>query len=204
MKQPLILIAFMLACHLCHAQSGAVMQANKSALTPTDVQHLLYFEGIGHERFQITSSQLKGKDFQILIKEFKDGVPAKTDTVFSSKEDEYFRIKEDSLPFAVFTKMTDLNEFKIQFQFNGYSVQRKYPVLPAEKEKFTLKSFFGPKTELPVNLNGINYFLAYLMPYVRKDKSEAYCEVAQSGIDPEQLYSRYKIPHYFLVAIIFE
>lgn len=152
----------------------------------------------------IKSDSLRGKNYQVIINEFTQGKLVKTDTVFNSKEDAYFRIKADSLPLAVLTKMSDLNYFKIQFQFNGFSAERKYPVLPAEREKFTLKSFFGAKPRLPVNLKGSNYIMAYMMPYVRADKSETYCEVAQSGIDPEKLYGTYKIPHYFLVAICFE
>ncbi len=205
MKPYIIFLVFILACHVSYAQDGdAIIQTNKAALTSNDLQHLLYFEGISHEKFNITSSLLRGKDFQIIINEFKEGVVTKVDTVFNSKEDAYFKIKEDSLPFAVFTKMSDMNEFKIQFQFNGYSVGREYPVLPGEKDKFTLKSFFGSKNELPIQLSGTNFILAYMMPYVRTDKSEAYCEVAQSGTEPDKLYNKYKIPHYFLVAISFD
>jgi hypothetical protein len=100
--------------------------------------------------------------------------------------------------------MSDNNEFKIDFQFNGFSTSRRYKVFPQERDKFALKSFFGTKPENPIDLNSKNYILAYMMPYVRKDKSEAYCEVAQSGIDPEKLYDSYKIPHYFLVELKFD
>ncbi len=203
MKKYAAFILLILAGHFSSGQSASVIQT-KHGLDLNDLQHILYFEGISNEKFNIKSDSLKGKNYQIIIKEFKEGKLTKTDTVFNSKEDEYFRIKTDSLSFAVLTKMSDLNHFKIQFQFDGFSSDRKYPVSPAQKDKFTLKSFFGPKSELPINLNGMNYFLAYMTPYVRKDKSEAYCEVAQSGIDPEKLYDKYKIPHYFLTAIRFE
>lgn len=189
--------------HQIFGQSNATIET-KDGLDFNDLQHILYFEGISNQKFNIKSDSLKGKNYQIIIKEFKQGKLSKTNIVFDSKEDEYFRIKTDSLSFAVLTKMTDFNYFKIQFQFNGFSSERKYTVQPSEKDKFALKSFFGSKTQLPINLNGINYFLAYMMPYVRPDKSEAYCEVAQSGVPPEKLYYKYKIPHYFLIAIKFE
>ncbi len=64
------------------------------------------------KKFSIRSAELKGKNFQIIIKEFKDGTIFLSDTVFNSKEDEYFRIKEDSLSFAVLTKASDINGFK--------------------------------------------------------------------------------------------
>lgn len=198
----LILLMALLGSVAC-GQTNATIET-KHELNFNDLQHIMYFEGISNQKFSIKSDSLKGKNYQIIIKEFKLGKLSKTDVVFNSKEDEYFRIKTDSLSFAVLTKMSELSYFKIQFQFDGFSSDRKYSVNPTEKDKFTLKSFFGPKTQLPVNLKGLNYFLTYMMPYVRKDKSEAYCEVAQSGIDPEKLYDQYKIPHYFLIAIQFE
>jgi len=202
MKKQLAFLFLTFLVQFSYGQTTAVVQT-KSGLSFDDLQHLLYFEGISNEKFTIKSDSLMGKDYQLIIKEFKKGKLAKVDTVFNSKELEYFRIKSDSLSFAVLTKMFDLNYFKIQFQFSGFSSDRKYQVLPTEKEKFTLKSFVGPKP-LSIHLNGLNYLLAYMMPYVRPDKSEAYCEVAQSGIDPEKLYDKYKIPHYFLIGIKFE
>ncbi|MCJ7935964.1 MAG: hypothetical protein MUW56_20630 [Chryseobacterium sp.] len=203
MKKQLALTLMIFLGYFSYAQTNAIIKA-KEGLSFNDLQRILYFEGINNEKFIIKSDSLKGKNYQIIIKEFKKGKLTKIDTVFNSKEDEYFRIKTDSLSFAVLTKMSDFNYFKIQFQFGGFSSKRKYAVLPTERDKFTLKSFFGNKSDLPINLKGTNYFLAYMMPYVRKDKSEAYCEVAQSGIDPEKLYDNYKIPHYYLIAIRFE
>jgi hypothetical protein len=186
-----------------YGQSNAIIET-KQGLSFSDLQNILYFERIGYQKFNIKSNEINGKNFEIIIKEFKEGKLVKIDTVFNSNEDEDFKLKSDSLSFAVLTQISELNYFKIWFQFNGFSKDRKYPVQPSEKEKFALKNFFGAKTELPINLNGLNYFLAYMMPFVKKDKSEAYCEVAQSGTDPEKLYDKYKIPHYFLIAIRFE
>ena len=203
MKKQLLLLLLTFLGQLTFGQSNAIIET-KRGLNFNDLQNILYFEGINYQKFSIQSDSLKGKDYQVIIKEFQLGKLSKTDTVFNSKELEYFRIKADTLNFAVLTRMTEAGLFKFQIQFDGFSSDRKYPVAAANKDKFTLKSFFGPKTKLPVNLKGLNYFLAYMTPYVRPDKSEAYCEVAQSGIDPEKLYDKYKIPHYFLVAIRFE
>jgi hypothetical protein len=203
MKRQLTTFLLILAGQLSFGQTKSVIQAQQG-LNFNDLQNVLYFEGIGLEKFKIKSDSLNGKNYQILIKEFKNGKVVKIDTVFNSKEDEYFRIKEDSLIFAVLTKTYDMNYFKILFQFDGFSVNRKYSVLPIEREKFALKGFFGREFELPINFKEINYILAYMMPYVRADKSTAYCEVAQSGINPEKLYEKYKIPHYYLVGIKFE
>jgi hypothetical protein len=32
-------------------------------------------------------------------------------------------------------------------------------------------------------------------------KSASYCEVAQSGMDPEKLFDKFKIPHYYLIEL---
>lgn len=203
MKKAFFFQVILLLSAYTYAQSNAVMTAKMGANT-NELQTVLYFEEIGYEKFSVKSAELKGKNYQIIIKEFKDGKVFLSDTVFNSKEDEYFRIKEDSLSFAVLTKASDINEFKIQFQFNGFSFSRKYKILAKEKNEFVLKDFLGAKSEIPINLTGSNDILAYMMPYVKADKSKTYCEVAQSGTDPEKLYETYKIPHYFLVKLRFE
>ena len=196
-------LAICLLASAGYSQTDATIEVDRAS-RPADLQQLMYFEGIGLERLKIRSPELKGKNFSILIKEFKNGKLTRTETAFNSKEDEYFRIKSDTLEFSVLSKMSDTSEFKLQFQFPGYSAARKFSVDPRNKDTFALKNFFGPKTQLPIDLKGTNYFLAYMMPYVRPDKSSAYCEVAQAGLDPEKLYDTYKIPHYFLAAIKFE
>lgn len=203
MKRQLILLFFVLVCGFSYGQSNATI-VNKNSISINDLQKIMYFEGIGIEKFKIKSDCLIGKNFQIIIKEFKDGIDVKNDTVFNSKEDEYFRIKTDSLTFSVLTKMLDSNYFKVQIQFNRFSIDRKYSVLNTEREKFVLKSLYDTRKESPISLNRINYLLVYMMPYIKSDMSETYCEVVQSGTDPERLYDKYKIPHYFLIAIRFE
>ncbi|MGN7721381.1 hypothetical protein [Chitinophaga sp. 22620] len=203
MKISLLTLILAASSFLSFAQSRAVMSVETGA-TAQELQTILYFEGISYEKFNIKSAGLKGKDFQILIKEFTNGQLSRKDTAFNSREDAYFRIKTDSLSFAVLTKMSESNEFKIHFQFNGFSSSRKYKVLPDEREQFSLKSFFPPQqTEKSIDLSSNTYILAYMTPYVRPDKSTTYCEVSQSGVDPEQLYEKYQIPHYFLVELKF-
>ena len=185
------------------AQDSATL-TTRSGVSSGDLQTILYFEGISFQKFNIKSAALKGRDYQIIIKEFKDGRNVRNDTAFNSHEDAYFRIKDDSLAFTVLTRMLESNEFKVSFQFNGFSITRRYNVVVGARDKFALKSFFGPKPNNPISLKEKNYLLAYMMPYVRKDKSEAYCEVAQSGVDPEKLYDKYKIPQYFLIELRFD
>jgi hypothetical protein len=203
MKELSFLVCALLATLHSFGQSTATLRT-KAGVKDAELQHVLYFEGISYQKFAIKSGELKGKNFALVITEFKEGKSVRVDTVFNSREDEYFRLKSDSLVFSTLTKMSDDSEFKIQFQFNGFSSARKYKVLPSEKEKFTLKGFHKTSANHTIKLNEKNYLLAYMMPFVRPDKSEAYCEVAQSGLNPETLYDKYKIPHYFLVQLRFK
>ena len=50
----------------------------------------------------------------------------------------------------------------------------------------------------------ISVILTYIMPYQKKDGSKQYCEVVQSGVNPEELGKKYGIPRYFLIEIKFQ
>jgi hypothetical protein len=196
----LLLVLFSLVSHT-FAQSDIKMRVEYGSENP-DLMSLLYFENIGLGKMIFSGSDLKDKDFQISIKEFVSGKLARTEVVFDSKEDAYFKIKGDKFIFRVLTKVTSENTAKFQFQFNGFSKQKEYKVAANQKE-FALKSFLGSKPELSVPLNTNTYILTYMMPYVKKDGSTAYCEVAQSGVNPEELGTKYAIPTYFLIDIKF-
>lgn len=185
------------------AQSTALLTLEAGAKDP-ELQTILYFEGISYEKLLFKSPALVGKNYQIILKEYVNGALTKTDVVFDSSEDDYFRVKDDKLAFAVVSKVTASSEFKLSVQFSGFSAGRTYRVDPRQKDKFTLKSFFVKQTQVSLAPDAKNYLLAFMTPYVKPDKSEAYCEVAQSGIDPEHLYDTYKIPHYFLVGVTFK
>ncbi|MEJ7861276.1 MAG: hypothetical protein WKF90_06520 [Pyrinomonadaceae bacterium] len=167
-----------------------------------DLQSILQFEDIDLNKMSFSGNDLKDKDFQISIKEFVRGKLSKTEVVFDSKEDDYFKIKSDKFIFRVLTKVSSENTVKFDFQFNGFSKQKEYKVAAGQKE-FALKSFLGSKPELAMPLNTNTYILTYMMPYVKKDGSTQYCEVAQSGVNPEDLGKKYAIPVYFLIDIKF-
>jgi hypothetical protein len=168
-----------------------------------DLQSILQFEDIDLNKMTFSGNDLKDKDFQISIKEFVSGKLKKTEVVFDSKEDAYFKIKSDKFIFRVLTKVTSENSVKFDFQFNGFSKQKEYKVAAGQKE-FALKSFLGSKPELSMPLNTNTYILTYMMPYVKKDGSTAYCEVAQSDVNPEDYGKKYAIPVYFLIDIKFQ
>lgn len=181
---------------------GVVLSAETGSRS-ADLQSILYFEGINMEKFMIRGTELSGRDFQLNVKEFVEGRLVKTDTIFNSHEDAYFRLKADSLPFRAISKITESGVFKIRFQFNGFAVNREYQLSATEKNKFTLKDFLSQKKEMSIDFAKGNYLLAFMPPYIRPNKSEAYCEVAQSGTDPEKLFDKYGLRHYYLFEISF-
>ena len=185
------------------AQSKTTMELS-SGVPDKNLQSILYFDGINVENLLLKGDGLNGKDFRILVREFRKGKLVRLDTVFNSTESIAFRIDADSLQFKVLTKEKDNNEFKMDFQFNGFFVSKKYEILPEEKGLFALKDFCGMERVKAIELNKKIHLLSYMMPYIRKDKSMAYCEVAGSGTDPEKLYEKYAIPHYFLIEISFQ
>ena len=197
----LILLATVLSVSTAFAQSDIKMRFGYGT-DNADLMDILYFENIGLGKMLFSGGDLKNKDFQISIRKFVNGKLAKTEVVFDSKEDEYFKIKSDKFSFRVLTKVTSENTAKFQFQFSGFAKQKEYKLAPNQKE-FALKSFLGSQPEIPILLNKNTYILTYMMPYVKKDGSSTYCEVAQSGVNPEELGKIYPIPVYFLIDIKF-
>lgn len=203
MKKAVFFFAAMVTQFCVNAQPAVTMKFS-SGITNPDLQSILYFEGIHTEEVVFKGKILMGKNYQIAMKEFVNGVLVSIDTVFDSNEHVSFQINADSLKFKVLTKETGPEAFKMEFQFNGFRKGRTCKIKPEESGMFALKDFCGSEKELNVNPNNSIYLLSYMMPYTRKDKSRAYCEVAQSGTDPERLFDKYAIPHYYLVEIRFK
>lgn len=184
------------------AQSDIKLR-HKYGAESADLQSVLFFEDIKLERLAFSGSDLKNKDYQISIKKFVKGSLTQTDIVFDSKQDSYFKLSSDQLSFRVYARLIPENKVKFEFQFNGFRQGKEYKVAPDQKD-FALKNFLGTKTEQEISLTGDNHILTLMMPYVKKDGSTAFCEVAQSGVDPEELGKKYPVPLYFLIDIKFQ
>lgn len=168
-----------------------------------ELQSVLYFEDIALEKLTFSGKGLEGKDYLITVKEFVDGAPTKTDVVFDSKDDAYFKIKGDELAFRVLSQVTAGNTVRFEFQFNGFRKRMEYPIAAGQKE-FALKDFLGSEPELAIQPDADTYVLTYMLPYTKEDGSTQYCEVVQSGVGPEELGRKYAIPRYFLIGIKFQ
>lgn len=203
MKKTLLLLATVILLNAGgFAQSDIKMQ-NRYGSENIDLLSVLRFEEIGMSKLVFSGEDLKGRDFQISVKQYDKGKLTKTEVVFDSKEDEYFRIKSDKFVFRVLTKITAERTAKFDFQFDGFSKAREYKV-GKNYRGFAQKDFLGSNKEVSIPLNASTYILTFMMPYERKDGSKQYCEVAQSGVNPEEFGTKYAIPTYFLIDIKFE
>lgn len=188
------------------AQSDIRMRAEYGSENQ-DLMSILQFEEINSEKLIFTGNDLKNKDFQISLKKFVNGNSDKEEIVFDSKESEYFKIKSNKFIFRFLSKITFDSKAKLEFQFNGFSKAVSYEVEKTNgdfRRKFALKDFLGDKPDISIPLNKNIYILAFMMPYVRKDGSASYCEVAQSEVKPEELGKKFNIPTYFLIDIKFQ
>jgi len=202
MKKTLLLLAAIITLNAGgFAQSDIKMQ-NKYGSENIDLLSILRFEEIGMSKLVFSGEDLKGKDFQISVKQFDKGKLTKTEVVFDSKEDEYFRIKSDKFVVRILTKITPQQTAKFDFQFDGFRKGREYKV-GKNNQGFAQKDFLGNRQEISIPLNTSTYVLTFMMPYKKKDGSEQYCEVAQSGVNPEEFGTKYAIPTYFLIDIKF-
>lgn len=203
MKKTFLLLAAIIAFNVGgFAQSDIKMQ-NKYGSENIDLLSVLRFEEIGMSKLMFSGNDLTGKNFQISVKQFDKGKLTKTDVVFDSREDEYFRIKSDKLVVRILTKITHEQTAKFDFQFDGFSKAREYKI-GRNHRGFAQKDFLGNSKEVSIPLNAGTYILTFMMPYEKKDGSKQYCEVAQSGVNPEEFGTKYAIPTYFLIDIKFE
>jgi hypothetical protein len=166
-----------------------------------DLQAMMSFEGIAIDKFEFSGKQLIGKDYDFKVKEFKNGKLVGTTLIMDSKEDDYFKIKKDTFKFRMLTKVEDEKKFKIEIAFAGFTSKKLVFDLFDKNGRYAMKTFLGSKTEINLLETGKFYIMALITPTLHKDKSSSYCEVAQSGIDPEKLNEKYNIPHYFLIEM---
>lgn len=169
-----------------------------------DILSVLRFEGINFDKVSFAGENLIDKHFVISIKEFTNGKLAKQTVAIDSNElGDLGKIKSNSFSFKVLSKRTPGNTAKFQFQFDRFSSEKEFKV--GEKlDGFVMKNFLGAKTETAIPVNESAYIMTYMMPYDHKDGSKSYCEVAQSGINPEEFGVKFAIPTYFLIDIKFQ
>lgn len=199
----------LLSLFVCLMSSGlvygqhAIEMRKQYGSEHADVQRLLNFEDIYFEQLRFKGESLKGKSYQIFLREFKNGAFARDTTLFDGGESEFFTIKSDSLTVEFAFKFSD-GKLKAQVFGNGFESKKTRLPLINKADDYALKDFFGEKQVLHLDDRKGQAVLAVITPTIHADGSGSYCEVAQSDTPPEKLGEQFNIPHYFVVYIEFK
>lgn len=202
MKKKIILLAILFLVQLNYSQKTVKMTTEYGAKNK-ELQEILSFENIGLETLNFESIEIKGKYYEINIKEFKNGKLVKTKVLFEGNDSEYFIIDSTFTSFKFFTKMEN-NKLKTFLKGNRFGSRQEFFDLEDGNGKYVLKDFQGSKKFLNVPLNEEFPILAIITATKHKDGSGSYCEVAQSEIAPEKFGEKFSIPHYFIISMKFK
>jgi hypothetical protein len=203
-------IVYALALFIPLAQSASASAAEPQVtlrgqygVADPALQSVLYFEDIAYETSTFSGDALIGRNYQVVVSELTDGVLTKTETVFDSKEDEYFRIKKNEFAMRTLAKRISDGKIRFEFQFDGFIKRAEFAIAPNHGD-FALKDFMGSRPAISIPVGADTPILAYIMPYEKPDGSKQYCEVVQSGVAATELGAKYKIPRYYLISIKFD
>lgn len=203
-------IVYALALSILLAQSPSASASERQVtlrsqygVADTALQSVLYFEDIAYETSTFSGDALIGRNYQVTVSELTNGVLTKTETVFDSKEDAYFKIKKNEFAVRTLAKRISDGKIRIEFQFDGFTKRAEFAIAPNHGD-FALKDFLGPQPEISIPIGVDTPILTYIMPYRKPDGSTQYCEVVQSGVAATELGAKYNIPRYYLISIKFD
>lgn len=197
-----LIIFCILVCCFSYSQNSIKM-TNEYGSSNKDVQDIIDFENIYIETLNFESNVLKDKNYQINIEEYKNGKLIATNQLFDSSESDYFRINSNSESLKFFYKMSN-GKLKVYIKGRKFGTKKSYFNLISDSDQYALKDFFADKNELTIELNKKNTIFAIITPTIHPDGSGSYCQVVQLDIAPEKLGEHFKIPHHFLITIIFK
>ncbi|WP_433834312.1 hypothetical protein [Flavobacterium anhuiense] len=202
MKFKNLLPLLILAVNFSFAQNNIKVTTNYGSKN-AEIQNLIDFEKIYFEQFNFEGKYLKGKQYVINLQEFADGKLINTSLLFDGREADFFKIKSNKESLTFLFKVAD-GKLKTSIRGVKFGSKKSYFDLKSDSDDYTLKDFFGNKTELNIDSNQETPILTIITPTKHPDGSASYCEVVQSDVKPENLGTHFKIPHYFLVTIQFK
>jgi hypothetical protein len=201
-KIALLFASLILSSSIASAQSNIKLSTTE-VVDNEDLMNVLRFQGINYSKVKFTGTHLWGKDFKISISDFVNGKLIKTHEIFDSREDEFFKLKEQEFNFNVLAQRTSAGKAKFDFRFLGFGVVKEFN-LNVDHKDFVLKGFQSGKTEVDFSTNRNQSILAFMMPYKTKKGAMQYVDINGSGIKPEELGQKFKIPRYFLIDVRFD
>ncbi|REE24348.1 hypothetical protein DFQ09_104119 [Winogradskyella pacifica] len=169
-----------------------------------EINDLLSFEGIDYMKLKFSGEQLKGKSYQLSVKEIWDGKIVSDTTIINSKTIGYkqFETLNDTVfKMKVISKRTNDNQLKMTFKFPRFSITKNYDAI--DSDNYSLRNLVD-ESSLEIDYNKSFYLLAYILPYEREDGSLSWCDVGTSGDAIEKWGEKFGIKHYLLFEMKFE
>ena len=198
----LLLTFLILNSSILLAQSAKSYELKAEHLSPESKKdfQMEMFEGINKIRFSLDNqSELNGKDYKIVIREYRDGKLDKEQVVLNTKEENLPKI-DSTFQFTLIAQNL-LNYEKIGFFFPRFMNKKIFKTDEVFKDgDFDLRMINVGTDHLSFQLN--EPFQIALITPPNRDPGKGdlgYCEVSQGGIEIEQWYGKYEISQFFLV-----
>lgn len=166
---------------------------SKGSFDNRELRTLLSFQNMDYYNISISGEKLKGKNYYILSREIWNGTIKKTDTIFSSRDIEMFRVSKDTLSFQVISGKTSDKNLRVMFSFDRFAITRNFKC--TKSSEYSLRDF---GSHVSIETGKPFYALAYILPTEHKDGSKSWCEVEADGTDIEKWGQKFGIKHYVL------
>ena len=183
--------------------SGLKMESEYSS-DNEEIRDILSFEGIDYMKLKFSGDQLKGKSYQLSVKEIWDGKIVSDTTVIDSKSigvKQFETLSDTVFKIKVISKHTVDNQLKMTFKFPRFSITKKYDAI--DSDNYSLRNLVD-ESNLEIGYDKSFYLLAYILPYEREDGSLSWCDVGTSGDAIEKWGEKFGIKHYLLFEMKFE
>ncbi|WMW82461.1 hypothetical protein RF679_09330 [Undibacterium cyanobacteriorum] len=184
------------------APSEFIIYQVKKSVENEDIMNLYRFHDIQVAKLNFSGVGLIGKNYRLFVQEIKAGKPLPRVQLFDSREDEYFKIKDQELNFSVLAKHIAGKKVRFDFRFLGFGLTREFPV----------KTHYGEfALQIPENTGEFNslplskpiYVLNFTQPQTETASKKRYANFDPSLTDPLELGKIKRIPTYFLISIEF-
>ncbi len=164
-----------------------------------ELQDILTFEKIDYYKVQFTGTELKDKNYYLLVKKMWNGKIKEIDTlVNTSKNERMLPIKSDTLNIRVTAKKSSENELKLIYRFPQFGIERTFEA--TNSDDYSLRDV---GTNIEIKSGKEFSAFAYIMPY-EKDGWKMWCAVDSSGKDIESWGKEFGIEHYLIFEMKFE
>lgn len=182
--------------------TNSIVYQVKKSVDNEDVMNLYRFHDIQVAKLNFSGVGLIGKNYRLYVQEIRAGKSLPRIQLFDSREDEYFKIKDQELNFSVLAKRIVGNKIRFDFRFLGFGINREFSVKPQQGEfAFQIPENTGEFNSLP--LSKPIYVLNFTQPQAGTASKKRYANFDPSATNPLDLGKLHSIPTYFLISIEF-